>query len=138
MSTHPHCSVIITGDFNNLDMSDVMTHHNLKQVVRDPTRGSNILDLIITNLSHLYSPPVITVPIGTSDHNTVEWNADANSVCLRSHGVTKRSVHRFTQSSCEAFGRWSSTHVWFTDVHRPVSALAASFTVVIVHINYIN
>ena len=37
---------------------------------------NNILDLILTNLSHLYSAPVIFAPLGTSDHNTVMWSVD--------------------------------------------------------------
>ncbi|CAB3995794.1 Hypothetical predicted protein [Paramuricea clavata] len=45
-------------------------------------------------------------------------------------GITKRKVRRFTQSSCAAFGRWCSDHVWFSDVQHPDSAtaLASSFT----------
>ena len=44
--------------------------------------------------------------------------------------ATKRYIHRFTPSSCEAFGRWCSTHEWFTDIQEPVSAtnLTVSFT----------
>ena len=48
---HPNCGVILLGDFNDLDTSPLLSHHNLKQVVKAPTRSSSILDLIITNLS---------------------------------------------------------------------------------------
>ena len=58
-SAHPYCGIVILGDFNCLDITDILANHNLKQVVQDPTRGNNILDLIVTNLSHLYSAPVI-------------------------------------------------------------------------------
>jgi hypothetical protein len=130
-SAHPDCGIVISGDFNCLDITDILTNHNLKQVVQDPTRGNNILDLIVTNLSHLYRAPVIFAPLGRSDHNTIMWSADTSCANnpVRSR-ATKRYVRRFTQSSCEAFGRWCSTHEWFTDIQEPISAtnLTVSFT----------
>ena len=51
--------VVLLGDFNNLDISDLLCHHNLTQIVDSPTRESNILDLIVTNLEDLYLKPVI-------------------------------------------------------------------------------
>ena len=44
---------------------------NLKQVVKDPTRNSNILDLIFTNMSSHYNPPELIASLSTSDHNMV-------------------------------------------------------------------
>lgn len=35
---HPHCGVVILGDFNLLDIKDILSHHNLKQVVVSETR----------------------------------------------------------------------------------------------------
>ena len=75
-SAHPDCGIVISGDFNCLDITDILTNHNLKRPVQDPTRGNNILDLIVTNLSHLYRAPVIFAPLGRSDHNTIMWSAD--------------------------------------------------------------
>jgi hypothetical protein len=70
-------------------------------------------------------------PLGRSDHNTIMWSADTSCANnpVRSR-ATKRYVRRFTQSSCEAFGRWCSTHEWFTDIQEPISAtnLTVSFT----------
>ena len=60
-SAFPDCGIVITGDFNMLNVADLLSSHNLKQVVREPTRGNNILDLIITNMSHFYS--TLTVPL---------------------------------------------------------------------------
>ena len=48
-SAHPDCGIVISGDFNCLDITDILANHNLKQVVQDPTRENNILDLIVTN-----------------------------------------------------------------------------------------
>ena len=130
-SAHPDCGIVILGDFNSLDITDILANHNLKQVVQDPTRGNNILDLIVTNLSHLYSTPVIFAPLGRSDHNTIMWSVDSRCTNNPARScATKRYVRRFTQSSREAFGRWCSTHDWFSDTQESVSAtnLTASFT----------
>ena len=51
-STQPDCGVIILGDFNNLDFKDILTHHNLKQLICEPTRSDRTLDLIITNATY--------------------------------------------------------------------------------------
>ena len=48
---------------------------NLKQVVKSPTRNSNVLDLIFTNTGIYYNPPEPTVPVSISDHKMVIWKA---------------------------------------------------------------
>lgn len=47
--SHPDCGVVILGDFDNLNVHDLLIHHYLKQIEQAPTRGDLILDLIITN-----------------------------------------------------------------------------------------
>lgn len=111
-TAHPDCGIL--GDFNTLNITDLLLQHDLSQIVQAPTRGNNSLDLIITNLPHLYSIPVISVPLGTSDHNSVLWSPVSNtSKSTPGPQTTKVLVRRFTESSCMAFGRWSSTHNWF-------------------------
>jgi hypothetical protein len=41
-------------------------------VVTTPTRGSAILDLVITNIHSFYDIPTTIVPLGTSDHERVK------------------------------------------------------------------
>ena len=50
---YPDCGLAILGDFNNFGAPNLLSGHNLKQVVHLPTRGSATLDLIITNLHTL-------------------------------------------------------------------------------------
>lgn len=69
----PDCGISLLGDFNNLDLSELLSSHNLSQVVNEPTRNSANLDLIITNMQSYYNKPIILAPIGTSDHNAVVW-----------------------------------------------------------------
>ena len=44
-------------------------HDLLFKLVKTPTRGQNILDLVSTNLHKYYNQPEILPPIGNSDHN---------------------------------------------------------------------
>ena len=45
----------------------------MKQLVRVPTRGDQILDLILTNLPHLYENNSVEMrpPFGLSNHNVI-------------------------------------------------------------------
>ena len=43
---YPDCGIIILGDFNNLNIFDLLNGHNLRQIVNSPTRGPAALDLI--------------------------------------------------------------------------------------------
>lgn len=56
-SYFPNAGIIITGDFNRLDISQLVSHYNLKQLVKFSTRGERILDLVLTNLKDYYKEP---------------------------------------------------------------------------------
>ena len=70
---HPDHGVVLLGDFNDFDIRNLTSNQNLKQVVKQPTRGSTILDLIVTNLDKIYSSPTIIAPLGSSDHSIIQW-----------------------------------------------------------------
>ena len=73
-SQYTNCGVIVLGDFNHLRHVINKVNHifNLKQIVPFATRGSNKLDLILTNLQNFYNTPVKRPNFGLSDHATVE------------------------------------------------------------------
>ena len=71
-----NCGLVFPGDFNDFQTSNLLSRHNLKQLVQAPTRGSAILDLIITTLSNLYEAPQVLAPLGSSDQNIVTWSPD--------------------------------------------------------------
>ena len=54
---HPDDGLVLLGDFNDFDYSNLVSHHSLKQVVQQPTRNSAILDLIVTNMHNLNCIP---------------------------------------------------------------------------------
>ena len=70
---YPDCGIVLLGDFNDFNISNLLPCHSMKQVVDQPTRGTSILDLIITKLFHLCQKPHVLAPLGTSDHNSVRW-----------------------------------------------------------------
>ena len=106
------------GDFNNLDISRLISNHRLKQVVSKPTRGGAILVLIITNIHKFYEAPVITAPpLRSSDHSTVIWSpCSTNS--NRSKKCIKRSGRRFSQSGINGYTVFGpcSLNNWFSEL----------------------
>ena len=44
----------------------------LYQIVKFPTRGQNLLDLIFTNMKEFYKQPIKRPAFGLSDHDTIE------------------------------------------------------------------
>ena len=126
---HPDCGVVLLGDFNNLDISDLLRHHNLSQIVDTPTREGNILDLIVTNLEALYSKPVVLAPPGSSDRNIVKWSNKTNALKTDNKSI-KKNIRSFSMSARVAFGRWCCSREWFSDGEsiNSATALASSFT----------
>lgn len=68
-SIYPNCALIIVGDFNRFDVTQLKRHFHLKQIVKAPTRKGAILDLVITNLHGHYDKPQAFPPVGPSDHD---------------------------------------------------------------------
>ena len=69
MAKYTHPGFIICGDFNtfNTDFMNSLLH--FKHKIKDPTRGSNILDKIFTSCDEYYKDAEICPPLGRSDHN---------------------------------------------------------------------
>ena len=56
-SSIPNAAIILTGDFNRLNIAQVATKFHLKQLVKFPTPAERTLDLILTNLNRFYQAP---------------------------------------------------------------------------------
>ena len=132
LNKYPDHGLVFVGDFNDFETGTLMSTLNVKQVVDKPTRGAAILDLIITNLHHLYQSPQILAPLGSSDHYIVYWDPSNDRTNEEKPQVksTKQLVRRYPRSGMDAFGRWASTHDWFRDLELNPNAdsLAFSFT----------
>ena len=64
----PSMGLIVTGDFNHMNLNPLCSRFNLRKVVKAPTRGRNTLDQILTNMSDLYKDVKPLPPLGRSDH----------------------------------------------------------------------
>ena len=126
---YPDCGIAILGDFNHLNINDLVICHNLKQVVTRPTRQNSILDCIITNLKSFYKTPDIHAPLGSSDHNTILWTPK-NILNKNNNTCNKRTVRQYPQSALNGFGLWSIRNQWFSELEPSPSSneLALSFT----------
>jgi hypothetical protein len=67
------CGILLAGDFSQLKIRRLLTQFKIKQLVHTPTRGNNILDLIINNMYQIYDHNSVQSipPFGLSDHNGV-------------------------------------------------------------------
>ena len=70
-SKYPNCGILVTGDFNRLDIGCLLRHFRLNQIVKEHIRNDATLDLILTNMHDHYSPPQPFAPLGLSDHDVV-------------------------------------------------------------------
>ena len=79
ISESPNASIIASGDFNptsnGFKERVIINHCQLKQVVKKPTKGTAILDLILSNAHPFYVKPKVLGPIGCSDHCVIEWKS---------------------------------------------------------------
>ena len=64
----PSASVCVMGDFNQMKLNTLCTRFNLKKSVRAPTRGKNVLDQLLTNMSDFYDEVMHLPLVGRSDH----------------------------------------------------------------------
>lgn len=69
-STHPNAGIFLIGDFNQLKDRHLVTNLKIKQIVKKPTRGQNILDKVYTTMPDIYTSNVID-GIQNSDHDCV-------------------------------------------------------------------
>ena len=110
----PNSAFIIAGDFNptsnGFQNRYLKIHCNLKQVVKEATRGNNTLDLIFTNISVFYQVPCILAPLSTSDHCIVIWKS--RDPCTTKGKVLKIKRRDMRQVNINAFGAVLESYDW--------------------------
>ena len=110
---YPGCGFVLCGDFNRLNTHRLTTQFKLKQLVDKPTRGDQILDLVLTNLPQLYDSNAVQTfpPFGMSDHNVVLVRPKARP---KGNGCSMRTTaRRDTRPSRKLeLGRYLSSIDW--------------------------
>jgi hypothetical protein len=75
-------SFLIGGDFNRLDISDILDSYGaLKQVISVPTRNTATLEIILTDLHTMFHPPTTLPPLQV-DTDKVGKDSDHEVVIL--------------------------------------------------------
>ena len=87
-------------------------HCNLKQVVKEPTRKNNILDLIFTNIAKFYVCPDTLAPLSSSDHNIVIWKSKKTSQGTNKGKTVKVKVREIKQTNTNRFGFFLENFDW--------------------------
>ena len=107
---YPNCGLLVTGDFNRLNIDGLLNHFRLKQIVKVPTRKKATLDLILTNMHEYYSPPQAYPPFGLSDHNVVVATPIDGKRNINNKKVTMR--YDLRTSNKAALGRYLTQRNW--------------------------
>ena len=65
---HPGAGVVIAGDRNDLSVERLISMEStLRQIVRIPTHGRKVLDVVLTNIWRFYNDPIIVNPVPVDD-----------------------------------------------------------------------
>ena len=121
LTTHPGAGILISGDRNSLDIPTLLNIDPcLRQWVKQATRGTRVLDIILSNLGRFYDEPQIVPPIQPdnpnkgcpSDHMGVVAtpHTNANQPHLRSK-IT-RTIRPMPESLIELFGQKLENEDW--------------------------
>jgi hypothetical protein len=62
---YPNDYVVLTGDMNSLDLTNLATDHGLVQIVNEPTHRNNIIDNFFTNRPDLFTINLLKTAIKT-------------------------------------------------------------------------
>ena len=121
ISESPNASIIASGDFNptsnGFKERVIINHCQLKQVVKKPTKGTAILDLILSNAHPFYVKPKVLGPIGCSDHCVIEWKSKEQ---LHDKNKTRKIKARpIKESSLWLFDDYISLQNWSAVYNAP-------------------
>ena len=80
---------------------------DIRNVVKEPTRGSAVLDKILTDVEY-HEAPKINAALRTSDHRTVIWK----TLGKKKNWNNFRSVRPLRDSNIRQFGTWMCQQNW--------------------------
>ena len=105
---------IVAGDFNpsssGFQQKHSARHCDFRQVVKQPTRSTNTLDLIFTNIVDCYEDPEMLAPLSTSDHNVIKWKSKSH--VARNGNTVNIKVRPLRPTQLDRFGNSQRNYVW--------------------------
>ena len=121
LSKYPNAGLVLGGDKNDMKIAPLLSGiPKMRQIVTKVTHGFKILDVILTNMSALYSVPIIAPPVPPdnplvgvpSDHSTpIAIPLTQNSVTQPREYVIKK-CRPLPQSGLNEFGQWICSEGW--------------------------
>ena len=103
----------LQADSNSQDFLDCTHDCFLSQLVTEPTRGENILDIVLTNIPTQISDVKVKCPLGSSDHNQISFSLVAPQIkkpwktqCL---DYRRGNYKKFRRYLCEI--EWNPTQM---------------------------
>ncbi|XP_072037054.1 uncharacterized protein [Amphiura filiformis] len=121
---YPEIGFTIMGDFNRMNVNNVLKNCNLKQLVTFPTRGEATLDLIMTNISSHFKDPIPVSALGKSDHICIIWRPTV--LHIAKHCNDKRTHRPMKDSQIREFGLWIQGHDWSNVLTASTTQLKAN------------
>ena len=140
LNIHTNAGVIISGDRNNIDISTLLSiDPSLHQLVRMPTRGLNILDVIVTNLDRYFNEPVIIPAIlpdrpghgVPSDHCGVFATPNTNQNHPAEKTKVKKKIRPLPESLIQTFEDKLASHDFEMLSEMPVQEMVDAFQTVL-------
>lgn len=131
-------NIIIMGDLNRFKCEDICTDLVLFDIVKQPTRGKNVLDriLISESICEVYEKNIsFHAPIGNSDHLTITVDAlnlyDDSDTQIRTH-----TIYDFRKSNLQLLGQNLSSIDWdaFFSVIEDVDLQCFSFNDLLIYL----
>ena len=121
LSIHPNAGILISGDRNSLEIPTLLNiEPSLRQLVKQPTKGFKILDIILSNLQRFYDEPVIVPPIqpdnlnkgSPSDHNGVFVTPHTNPSEPQLRTKIVKTIRPLPESLITVFGQKLQNEDW--------------------------
>ena len=118
---YPDSGILIGGDRNKMDISALINNNlKLRQIVTQPTRKKEILDVLLTNLFPFYNSPVIIPPVQpdipgqgvASDHSVplcLPHTDPYNPPAREYRTIISRPL---PESKIRSFGQWLVAEQW--------------------------
>ena len=113
LTSYPNAGILISGDRNSLDISTLLNIDPcLRQLVKQPTRGLKVLDIILSNLGKFYDEPIIVPAIipdrankgVPSDHCGVVATPHTNPSMPKQRTKITKTIQPLPESLISVFG----------------------------------
>ena len=92
-------SLSCSGSIADQRFLDIVQDNFLSQHVVDPTRGQNVLDLVISSEPDLITECIVEGKIGSTDHNTVIFSAAIKQRNLNERSFSRRNFWKMDVGS---------------------------------------